>query len=458
MKKVIAYLRCSSDVQSTEHQRSSVQAYATKNNLTVNEFIIDEAISAYKTNIWEREGMTKVISMVKADQVSDLLIFESSRIARNMIQYQQALEILTSHRVLVHSTSDNTILNANDIDKLLNAFKGWIAEQSSVETSKRVKSAHELLRQQGKFVAGSVPWGFELVNGYLTVKPDHKELITSLYEDYINLGTKEVQIKYSIKNRKTLIDRISNKVYKPIVGEYLWTQANEVRTKRRCIKNNETSQLNKSDILFEGLLYHAECGRRLYVNRDYRTENHSHYYRCKYCRGNKDITAKKSFSGTKLDAYLEEHLGKVLLELSQKKLEEYYKSSMNKHLAIDELKLEELQENIKLKEKARTMANAKLERYILEDKPDSLVESVANMINGINIELEELNKQTETITKHIKQQQEQSGYQKEFISKVLGASETYAIANTQQKKSILQLLIKRIDVKDINDCDIFLNI
>jgi DNA invertase Pin-like site-specific DNA recombinase len=285
MKRInICYTRCSSEQQDTDHQIKSIKEYAAKNGITVDKYITDEGLSGFRLDITQRPGILEVISLVKQDKVENLLIFESSRLSRRMVQYQTVMDTFTQHNTKVHSVSENTILNAHDIDRLLNAFKGWMAEQSSIETGRRVKSAHAKLRAEGKHAAGALPYGYKLVDGYAVIDEEIAPEIVSLFEDYINYSSKYVQEKYQIKNRKTLIERISHPMLKQIVGESLFIRANKVRESRRCVAKSSANQLNRTNILFEGLLYHKCCGHKLYVNKDYRSKNSVHSYRCVHCR------------------------------------------------------------------------------------------------------------------------------------------------------------------------------
>ena len=59
----IAYLRCSSSIQDTAHQEASIVAYCSRNNITIDETISDEAISAYKKDISARDGMLTVLDL-----------------------------------------------------------------------------------------------------------------------------------------------------------------------------------------------------------------------------------------------------------------------------------------------------------------------------------------------------------------------------------------------------------
>ena len=454
----ICYTRCSSTEQDTDHQVKSINEYAARNNITIDKYISDEGLSGFKLDVEQRPGIQEALHLVQQDKVANLLIFESSRISRRMVQYQTVMDIFTQHNVKVHSVSENTILNAHDIDKLLNAFKGWMAEMSSVETGKRVKSAHAKLRAEGKHVAGALPYGFKLVDGFAVVDEQLAPQIISFFEDYINYDTKYVADKYSIHNRKTLIDRISNEKYIQIVGEALFIRANRVKNSRKCTAKSSASQLNRTEILFEGLLIHKCCGNKLYLNRDYRTKNNVHAYRCKSCRGDESITNKKSFSGKMLDAHIEEQILNILDSLNHDALAEKYASRCTKKLAVLELKVSELTTTHTTKQRTLQLAQTKLEGFILNGAPDATINAVSNMIESVANELADIDNQLILQRRELDTVKEQASHQEALIADILNARDIYKNAGTQQKKAILQMLINRIEVSDVNEADIYLNI
>jgi DNA invertase Pin-like site-specific DNA recombinase len=457
MRINICYTRCSSTEQDTDHQVKSINEYAAKNNITIDKYISDEGLSGFRLDISQRPGIQEVIQLVQQDKVANLLIFESSRISRKMVQYQTVMDIFTQHNTKVHSVSENAILNAHDIDKLLNAFKGWMAEQSSIETGKRVKSAHSKLRAEGKWPAGTIPYGYKLVDGYAIINEELAPGIITMFEDYINYDSKYVQNKYNIKNRKTLMDRISHPMMKQIVGDDLWYRANKVRENRRCASNSSTSRLNRTDVLFEGLLYHKCCGNRLYLNRDYRYKSHAHVYRCKACRGN-GSAVKKSFSGRKLDLYLEQQILQILDDLNHDALLEKYNGRCTKKQAVVQLKIKELTTSHNTKQRALQLAKTRLQESILSGAPAPTIDAISNMINDVSIELEEINSSLSQYRETLEQLQEQTAYQESLIADILNARDIYKSATIAQKKSILHMLINRVEVSDTDKADIFLNI
>ena len=454
----ICYTRCSSETQDTDHQVKSINEYAAKNSIIIDKYISDEGLSGFRLDVEQRPGIQEVLHLVQQDKIANLLIFESSRISRRMVQYQTVMDIFTQHNVKVHSVSENTILNAHDIDKLLNAFKGWMAEQSSIETGKRVKSAHSKLRAEGKWAAGSIPFGYRLINGYAVIDEELAPEIITMFEDYINYDSKYVQDKYGIKNRKTLIDRISHPMIKEIVGDDLFIRANKIKDSRRCSKKSSASNLNRTNVLFEGLLYHKHCSHKLYLNRDYRSKGKPHNYRCKLCRGDETITNKKSFSGTKLDAHIEKQILDILDSLDHDALVEKYNGRCTKKQAVVELKVRELTSLQSTKQRALQLGKTRLTESILNNAPSATIDAISNMIASVSEELADIEEQLNLQRGELEHMQQQAIHQEAIIADILNARDIYKSAGTQQKKAILQMLINRIEVADVNDVDIYLNI
>ena len=453
----IAYLRCSSTEQDVQHQESSIIAYAQRNNIAIDRIIKDEGISAFRKDVSARDGFLEVLDLAHKGKVENLIVFETSRISRQFIESQTLIDELTRCNVKIHSVGDNAIINQNELDQLMVAFRSFMNQKASKETGLRVKSAHELLRQQGKWAAGSIPYGYNLIDGYAVIDEELKPQIIEMFEDYIHHNSKYVQDKYNIKNRKTLIDRISHPMIKEIVGDDLFNRANKVRESRKCARKSSANQLNRTDVLFEGLLFHQCCGSRLYLNRDYRYKTKAHVYRCKACRGN-GSTTKKSFSGKKLDAYLEEQILDILDSLNHDALLEKYNSRCTKKQAVLSLKQRELTTTQSSKQRAAQLAQTKLEGYILDGAPDATINAVSNMIANITNELLDIEVQLNKVNEDIKVLQEKTDYHESLIANILNAKAIYKSAPIVQKKAILQMLINRVEVSDTDSADIFLNI
>lgn len=454
MKKMnILYCRVSSNLQSVNHQISSCQAYCKNHNIVIDLIIQEEGVSAYSTKVAERE-FNKILEMSEEGKVDNLILFESSRMSRNFIEGQLIVDKLSKCGVKIHSVTDNGIINQNELDSLMIAFKSFFNEKSSRETSMRVKSAKKMLRDRNEFQGGQVGWGFEVVDRKEVVREDMRNVIIQFYEDYINFGSRYCMNKYNIKTRTTVSKRISYERYKSVVGEILWDKANKIRISRRCIYNETTKSLNRTEVLLEGIVFHDYCKHKLVASKE---KNGYYSFRCAFCRG-KDVGVKKSFTNNQLEPNVERELEGVLDNLNEEELNKRYSSRSNKSKGVIAFRINELNQLLSSKEKALKMASTKLERYILEEANDNMINAISNMITDVRQELEKINNELEEKKKELEQINISETHQKELIENILVAKDIYKNANNIQKRSILQLLVSHINVRDNNDFDIFLNI
>lgn len=455
MKKMnILYCRVSSNLQSVSHQISSCEAYCKSNNILIDLTIKEEGVSAYSTLVSERE-FNKILEMSDEGKVDNLVLFESSRMSRNFIEGQLIVDRLSKSGVKIHSVSDGGIINQNELDALMIAFKSFFNEKASKETSARIKSAKKMLRDREEFQGGQVGWGFEVVDRKEVVQENMKNIIIQFYEDYIHFGSKYCMNKYNIKSRTTVSKRISYERYKDIVGEILWNKANKIRLSRRTIYNETTKSTNRTDVLLEALVFHDFCKHKLVASKE---RNGSYSFRCTFCRG-KDIgNIKKSFTNNQLEPNVEKEIEKVLDNLNKDELNKRYNNRSNKSKNIINFRIKELNQLLTSKERALKLASAKLERYIVEEANDNMINAVSNMIADVRQELEGINNELEEKKKELENINILETHQEELIENILIAKDIYRNANNIQKRSILQLLVSHINVRDNNDFDIFLNI
>ena len=146
-------------MQDTEHQEASILEYCRRNNINIDRIIRDEGISAFSKDISARDGFLEVLDLAHKGQVDNLIVFETSRISRNFIEGQTVVDTLTKCNVKIHCVTDNAIINESDLNQLMNAFKFFFNQKASKETGDRVRSAHQLLRSQGKWASGTIPYG-----------------------------------------------------------------------------------------------------------------------------------------------------------------------------------------------------------------------------------------------------------------------------------------------------------
>lgn len=445
---IIAYMRVSSETQTLDQQKKAINEYAAAHSLTIDKFIEDFGISAYRKTFEAREGLLEILNLVEQGLVSDLILFESSRLSRRYGESVSLIERLTMKGVKIHSIVDNGIINQNDLDSLMNAFRSYMNQNASKLTSERIKSKLAHLRQQGLYTGGSVTWGFKVVDKRVVPDEELRPVITQFFKDYISFGASYCLDKYKINNPVTLNKRIKNEAYKEIVDEDLWQHANKVRASRACRKSY-SSKTNRSKWLFEGLLTHC-CGKKLYLS----SQTDGTYYRCYRCNSQR----RKLYKAPMLEKVIQDELMDVFANLSYEKLEEQYLLKTEKLKLVLELEVKSLDTEIEAAEKQLATLKSRLTHFLCEDGSDMVINQISELITNKVEEIASLKTDRDEAMIKLSNASNKEQKQMDQIRNLLDAKDIYLNASIEGKKSVLHLIVDRIIVSDYDDLEIYLHI
>lgn len=142
-------------------QKAQCRAFADQKGWKItNE--LTEKLSGYKTAIEDR-GTLKIIKQSAINSDFDiLLVYHSDRLGRQM-EYSLWVSSLYNLRVKVWSVKEGEIKNQEHSDALLNFIRYWQSEGESKKTSMRVKDAMRHLNEEGYYLGGTVPYGYQLL-------------------------------------------------------------------------------------------------------------------------------------------------------------------------------------------------------------------------------------------------------------------------------------------------------
>ena len=163
--RVWADYRVSTDKQGAEGddipmQSSQCHAFAEQKGWVITREIT-EKISGYKTNIEDRETL-KILKQGAAEGKYDiLLVYHSDRLGRQM-EYSLWIASLYELGVQVWSVKEGELKNQEHGDALMNFIRYWQSEGESKKTSMRVKDSMRQLNEEGYYLGGSVPYGYQL--------------------------------------------------------------------------------------------------------------------------------------------------------------------------------------------------------------------------------------------------------------------------------------------------------
>lgn len=480
MNKTYALIRYSSDKQTIESQLESIKNYCQQNNIELLEehIIIESAISGWKTEPQNRDGLKTVLALVEQQLIDTLIIFMTDRIGRRT-DLLPFITKLTLAGVKIISTNEGIINKDTDVDELLSFIRLWQSQGESKKISARVK-AGLLAKQKEKanyFHGGKILIGYKVINKKLMVDDTKANIIKKVYQLYIDFGTsKAIDYLASVgikRNPYSLLRMLKNTTYKgviqhhkknyseadyneityynkelAIVSESIWNRANELIQKRHRVKNGIVRNDFRSKFTYEGLMF-CTCGGKLNIEYDYRPKIPRLYLLCRRCKNNK-VTTQKSFSIRKLEPQIEKAINQVLeYELNREKLEQYYQSRKNNNIELLNQMLKLKQDELHNKNRAINNSNEKLKLLLAStDVNISSIEIVTDTIKVITKEAENLKQQISELEQQINQEMIINQEQNNKIELFTKLRDVYKLASADRKKQILNILIDRIVVSN----------
>lgn len=137
------------------NQQQLLQEFAERNGLLPYIHVSDDGYSG--TN-WNRPGWQEVIARIEADQVSSLIIKDSSRMGRDYLRVGLYREMFREKGVRLIAVNDgiDTLTGEDDFTPFREIMAEWYAR----DTSKKVKSVKQAKGRSGKPLAGNPPYGY----------------------------------------------------------------------------------------------------------------------------------------------------------------------------------------------------------------------------------------------------------------------------------------------------------
>ena len=148
---IAVYYRCSTDMQSVEHQKQSVTEWIKSKgyDYPVIEFS-DEGISGAVMN---RKGFTDLVQAIKTGEVKKVIMFELSRAGRDIVALLNFLNLCQEMGCEVEVVGEGVQAFDSPTDRFMMAVQAFLAEAERAKISERVKSGIKKARAAGK------PWG-----------------------------------------------------------------------------------------------------------------------------------------------------------------------------------------------------------------------------------------------------------------------------------------------------------
>ena len=354
------------DSNSIVHQKEILAKYAKEHGFTNIEFYVDDGFSGTNFN---RPDFQRMMADAEEGKISTVIVKDMSRFGRDYIMVGYYTEIYFSNLdirfIAINDNVDSNIQTENDLTPFKNVFNEWYAR----DTSKKIRAVFKAKGNSGKHLSTNPPFGYKkdpndkdkwiiddeaaatvrrifqmYVDGYRISEIGHKlteEKVETPILYYMNRGIKTnarseypeiwdlMSIKYILSqtayaghtvNFQTAVKSYKTKkqirlpkedwiIYRntqePIIDEKTFETVQQMRkVKRARTKYNEPN-------MFSGLLYCADCGNHLTIQRVARNRNMDNFSCATYRKKKKGLCSCHRILVSDLETIVKEDLQKV---------------------------------------------------------------------------------------------------------------------------------------------------
>ena len=354
------------DSNSIVHQKEILAKYAKEHGFTNIEFYVDDGFSGTNFN---RPDFQRMMADAEEGKISTVIVKDMSRFGRDYIMVGYYTEIYFSNLdirfIAINDNVDSNIQTENDLTPFKNVFNEWYAR----DTSKKIRAVFKAKGNSGKHLTTNPPFGYKkdpndkekwiideeaattvrrifqmYVEGYRISEIGHKlteEKVETPILYYMNRGIKTnarseypeiwdlMSIKYILSqtayaghtvNFQTAVKSYKTKkqirlpkedwiIYRntqePIIDEKTFETVQQMRkVKRARTKYNEPN-------MFSGLLYCADCGNHLTIQRVARNRNMDNFSCATYRKKKKGLCSCHRILVSDLETIVKEDLQKV---------------------------------------------------------------------------------------------------------------------------------------------------
>ena len=158
--KTVGYLRLSKDdgddeSSSITNQRKILLDYAKNNNMTIDEFYVDDGYSGWTMS---RPSFNRLKEDLNNNEVHTVIIKDLSRLGRHNAKVNLFLENILEDDKRVIAIGDGYDTNDPRSEEML-GIRTWMNERYIKDTSNKIRKSIATLQKEGKWIC-SVPYGY----------------------------------------------------------------------------------------------------------------------------------------------------------------------------------------------------------------------------------------------------------------------------------------------------------
>ena len=178
MKKVIGYVRVSSETQRRKNnsiplQKKKIKEYCSLNDFDLIDVYEDDGVSGM--SIDKRNGFKSMVEFMKENKIDGIVVWSLSRLGRKMKDIVEFMDFLKSNNIGFFSVKEN-LSNDDKIGSLIMNILSSINEFEVEVIREKIKDVKRNKKENGE-VYGRMMYGFDNVNGMMIENKEEKRVI-----------------------------------------------------------------------------------------------------------------------------------------------------------------------------------------------------------------------------------------------------------------------------------------
>ena len=173
------------DGEGTAVTRQVAECYdlAKRNNLTIAREFIDNDVSASKG---VRPAFVELLNSIRAGEVSTIVVWHTDRLYRRVRDLVELVELAEKHSLRILTVRAGDLDLNNPAGRMMAQMLGAAARYEVEQKSVRQVASNVQRAKKGIWQFSQRPYGYDRVDGVITIREDEAEVIRGIINAYIN--------------------------------------------------------------------------------------------------------------------------------------------------------------------------------------------------------------------------------------------------------------------------------
>src|SRR5690242_16377591 len=136
----------------------------------------------------ERPALRRLLADIAAGRVGTVVVYKIDRLTRSLADFAKIVEILDQRNASFVSVTQQFNTTTSMGRLTLNVLLSFAQFEREV-TAERIRDKIAASKRKGLWVGGMVPLGYELKEGKLLIVEHEADLVRSIFQRYLELGS-----------------------------------------------------------------------------------------------------------------------------------------------------------------------------------------------------------------------------------------------------------------------------